>query len=493
MASENDSPPDRAANKNNIVRDETRQRNQRSMGGPIPKFAYTGAVKAGHRPSLRKVSAYCGAFLAAFIIAGAVFLLVFGRAFVNGYAKSKLEKTFAKAQPGFVMQIGHLGYSMGADEVTAQLITVRGTNAIFKAERISLRNVHWISLVLGKADLAGLLDQASLDATNLEAEFPKSHYELRCARVQASVPNSEITAEGTELRPLLGNEDFFSAYEFRTTRFKVIVPKCRVSGLAYDQLLGGTSYRARSIEFSGPTFDALVDRDKPSEPFVKSPLMVHEALAAILKPLQVDSLRVTNGSIKYSEQVVAGGAPGILTFTAVSLSAQGIANRGSTQAAITLQAQGNLMDAGTMKVLMTIPIMPTNFSLHYSGSLSAMDLTRLDAFLDIAEHTRIKSGAEKEADFEIDVTAGEARGRVRASYQRLEIAFLNKKSGDADGMQDRATSFLANMLKIRSSNGPESSKSPKEGEVHYVKKPNEEFLQFLWFALRTGVLDIISH
>jgi hypothetical protein len=220
--------------------------------------------------------------------------------------------------------------------------------------------------------------------------------------------------------------------------------------------------------------------------------MVNEALAAIPKPLQIDNLRVTDGSIKYCEQLTAGGNPGVLTFTAVSLSAKGIANHGETSAAIALQAQGNLMDAGTLKVLMSIPIMSTNFSLRYSGSLSPMDLTTLNAFLDVGARTRITSGAVKEADFEIDVTAGLARGHVRGTYKNLEIAFLDKQSGAANGIDNRITSFLANMLKIRSSNAPELSGRSKEGKVNYTRKPNEEFQQFLWFGLRTGVLDVIS-
>jgi hypothetical protein len=221
--------------------------------------------------------------------------------------------------------------------------------------------------------------------------------------------------------------------------------------------------------------------------------MVHEALAAIRQPLQVDSLSITNGQIRYCERLAVGAAPGVLTFAAVSLSAEGIANRGETTDTIKLRAQGDLMDAGTMKVLMSIPITPPNFSLHYSGSLSAMDLTRLDAFLDIAEHTRIKSGSAQEAAFDIDVTDGQARGRVHAIYRDLEIAVLDKQSGNEKGLADRVASFFANVLKIRNANTPEGAGSSKTGEVNYTKKPDDEFQQFLWFALRTGVLDIISH
>ena len=408
-------------------------------------------------------------------------------------AKGRQSERLPKRIQGTRLRIGKLDYSVGANRLVAQSVTLSATNTTLKVGRISLTGVRWARLLWGTAALADVLAKASLDATNLDVEFPQAHYGIRCARLRASVPGSELIAEGTELRTLVGDEAFFAAHAFRTTRFHVVVPECRVLGLAYGELLQGKSYRARSVHFSRPSFDALVNRDKPPAPFVKSPLMVHEALAAIRQPLQVDSLSITNGHLRYCERLVVGADPGVLTFGAVSMSVEGIANRGEAPAAIQLRAQGDLMNAGTLKVLMTIPIMPPDFSLHYSGSLSAMDLTRLDAFLDIAEHTRIKSGSAQEAAFDIEVTAGQARGRVRAIYKDLEIAVLDKQTGTEKGFDNRVASFLANVLKIRNANAPDASGSMKEGEVNYTRRPEEEFLQFAWFALRTGVLDVISH
>jgi hypothetical protein len=182
--------------------------------------------------------------------------------------------------------------------------------------------------------------------------------------------------------------------------------------------------------------------------------MVHEALAAIRQPLQIDSLTITNGHLTYCERLAIGAAPAVLTFGAVSVSVEGIANRGERAAAIQLRGQGDLMNAGTLKVLMTIPITPPDFSFHYSGSLSAMDLTRLDAFLEIAEHIRIKSGVAQEAAFDIDVTAGHARGHVRAIYHDLEVAVLDKQTGTAKGLNNRVASFIENAFRIRSANAP---------------------------------------
>jgi hypothetical protein len=323
--------------------------------------------------------------------------------------------------------------------------------------------------------------------------FPEAHYGIRCARLRASVPDSELIAEGAELQPLVEDEALFAAGAFRTTRYRVVLPECRVQGLEYGEALQGRAYRARSVLLSRPALDALINRDKPPPPFVKSPLMVHEALAAISQPFQVDRLSITNGLITYAERVLPGADPAVLTFDRVNMSVAGIANRGEATANIELRGQGDLMSAGTLKVLMSIPITPPDFTFHYSGSLSAMDLTRLDAFLDLAEHVRIHSGTAQEAAFEIEVNAGQAIGRVRAIYDDLKITVLDQQTGSEKGFDNRVASFLANALKIRTSNAPDALGSMKHGEIHYIRTPEETFLEFVWFALRSGVMDVISH
>jgi hypothetical protein len=449
-------------------------------------------AKNKKRLSLGKFLVRLSLSIGALALAVAVLILVFGGAIVNGYGKRTAERAFAEAHPDSVLRIGELNYSVRANLLVAQSVTLTASNTTLKVGSLSLRGVRWARLFWGTAALADIFAAASVDATNLDVEFPRAQYGIRCSRLRGSVPSSELVAEGVQLRTLVSDKEFFAAHHFRATRFQVTVPECRISGLAYGGLISGKAYQARLIQFSQPSFEALVDRDKTLEPLATPFLMVNEALAAIRQPLQIDNLTVTNGSLRYCEEVVAGADPGVLTISAVSLSAAGIANRGAASAAILLRAQGDLMDAGTLKVQMAIPITPSNFSLHYSGTLGPMDLTRLDAFLDIAEHTKLKSGTVQEASFQIDVTAGQARGYVRGIYKDLDIALLNKRTGSREGLDNRVASFLANELKIRNSNGPSALGSMKEGEIKYTRRPEDEFQQFAWFALRTGVLDIIS-
>ena len=439
--------------------------------------------------SRRRRFVYVGASLAALAVAGAGFTLLFGSALINRYAKGRIEETFARTHPGSVLRIGELVWAVTANRLTAHSVRLTTTNATCSAGTLSLTGVRWLPLLSGTASPDEVLALASLAATNLAAELPQSHYRIHCASLSASVPLSDLTAVGTELQPSIADDARFAAHPFRMTRFSVILPECKVTGLAWDALLRGTAYRATSVEFQQPLLDALVNSDKPLAPFVERPLMVHEALAALGLPFRVDRLSITNACIRYSERVAAGAQPGVLTFTEVNLSANGIANRGDPAAAILVQAQGNLMDAGTLKIQMSIPITPPTFSLHYSGSLSAMDLTRLGPFLDITTHVRIASGNVQAAAFEIDVIAGQARGQVTAVYGDLKIAVLNKETGTPKAL----ASFLANVLKVRNANSPNVAYPMKRGKVSYTRNPQDEFLEFAWLGMRSGVLDVISH
>ena len=442
---------------------------------------------------MRRWWAYVCLVLGALVLAAAVVLFGFGRAILNGYAKPRMERAYAQAYPRCVLRIGELEYNLGANRLVARSVSISGTNTTLKTGRISLTGSRWWRLVWGSGAVADVLGQASLEATNLTVEFSEVRYVIHCQRVRASVPDSELVTEGVELRTSVEDEAFFAASDFRTTRFHLVVPECRVMGLEYGELLRRNSYRAQAILLSRPSFDALVNRDKPAGPLVQPPLMVGEALAVIAQPLHIDRLTITNGEIKYGERLVVGAAPGVLTFGAVNMSVEGLANRGEPSAVLRLRAQGDFMNAGVLKVLMTIPVISPDVSLHYSGSLGAMDLTRLGAFLDTTEHTRISSGSAEEATFEINVIAGRARGHVRAIYRNLKVAFLDQETGSAKGVGNRVKSFLANTLKVRDSNVPDTTGALKLGEVNYTKTPEDEFLQFVWYALRSGVVDVISH
>jgi len=431
------------------------------------------------------------ALLTAFLIV-LILLPFIGNTLLNGLGRSAVERAFAKAHPGQTLEIGAMSYDWRSNCATAEELTIRSSEGAASVGRISLAGARWPKLFWSKGNIFDGLAQAKLEGSRLQLELFQQHCIIICGEFSGSAAGGDFAINDFEFKPSLGGEVFLMTNAFRTTRYHLAVPRCRVSGLAYRELLVGKSFHAQDIEIAGVNFDAVVDRDKPPEPLRKSPLMVHEALAAMRQTLQIDRLAIREGTITYRERRAPAIEPGVLTFGQVDAVITGLANRKSASDAIHLEAQARFMNSGQLRLALVVPTAPPDFSLHYSGSLRDMDLTRLGAFLDVAERVRIKSGEAEEVTFDIDVTGGHARGRVRAAYRDLEIALLDKETGTEKGIDNRIASFLANALKIRNANPASLTGAEKVGVVDYRRKFDDQFQQYLWFALRSGVLDVIG-
>ena len=220
--------------------------------------------------------------------------------------------------------------------------------------------------------------------------------------------------------------------------------------------------------------------------------MPHEALAAIPKPFRIDRLTITDGLIKYAARRFEGAEPGVLTFTAVEISAQEIANAAAGGQAIGLLAEGRLMDTGIMTLQMRIPVAPSTLAFQYSGKLSAMDLTRLDEYMDGSGRIHIKSGRASEALFDIDVVGGHAHGALRGVYRDLQVTVVDRDTGSEKGISNRVVTLLTNHLMVKNENAPDKTGASRTGKVDYTRKPEETFLQFAWLALRTGLMDLLN-
>jgi len=446
------------------------------------------------RPSPRRFSATIVFLIFGSILIATVFvLLTFRSALINRYVKGRLEAAFSQTHPGYKLRLGRLDYSIGSKRLISRTAELTGATARVSCGEVSVTGIPWLSLLWSKASTANMLGHANLVLTNFEAQFSSAGYRIRCARVEASAQDSALIVLKAELAPLVGDESFFAAHDFRTTRFRGVVPEFKVLGLNYQEILQGKAYRAHSLLVSQPSLDILVNRDKPLQVLQKSPLTPNEALATIPLPVHLDHLIITNGNLTYAERVIAGGEPGVLTFSAVNLDSEGIANRAALSSGMVVRATSRFMNAGAFTLLLKMPVASKNFSLYYSGSLQVMDLIHLDTFLEPAEHLRVKSGNAQEVTFNVDVNSGRARGNVRASYADLKIAFLDKQTGSEKGIENRLSSLLANDLKIRNSSHSDASGIQKEGQVDYARGSQDGFVQYLWFALRTGVLDVISH
>jgi len=453
-----------------------------------------------HLPSNRrklsplKIALYAGFAVGAIVLVCALAVLLFPDPLVNRFVKPRITKAFAEAYPEYSMHIADMNYNVFKNRFGFDSVALSAVDSSFSSTigPFSVSGIGWMHLLWGERLVPEDFANSVVDARDIVLNFPTAQYELRCGLLRASVPDSVLMTESLELHPSAGDEQFFGASKFRRTRFDLVTPRFSVVGLAYLELVQGKMYRARSAQIHDLFLNVLINKDKDFPKESPSPLMPNEVLSSIKETLQVDSLSIINGQLKYGERFAVGAKPALITFDSMQVLAEGIANQGDSGAAMVIHAEGTFMKAGTMKVRMSIPVASPEFSYQYSGSLSRMDLSTLNSFLETAEQMRIKVGVLQGATFEINVASGRATGNVRAVYRDLFLAAIHKHTGSEKGFFDGIASFIANTFKIRGTNMPDKSGSIKIGEVKQTRKQDEFFFEFTWFALRSGVGDVVG-
>lgn len=433
------------------------------------------------------------AFTIAGLIAG-LFLLcfIFRNALLNRYAKPRIERAVAAALPGSSGQIGRLEFDPWRNRLVCRAVTWADDQWTAQLAQCSVAGVRWGGL-LWKPEVAwSALRQSVLEASQLRVTFPSSPYALHCSRFRISLPNALAEAADVRFEPIVDDEQFFAAQPFRRARLVVRAPSCRLLGLDSVGLLKGDAFRAQSLQISGATLGALINRDKPLNPDPTPPLLINDVLSSIDQPVDLDELRVTKSRVILAQRMEVGAEPGIIPFEEVQMTGTGISNRAAPGTSMRFALEGRMMGAATLKLSLEIPVEPSGFSFRYAGSLGAMELRTLTPFLAVAGHTRIESGALYEAEFEAEVTGGQARGIFRAAYENLEITLLDRKTGTDQGLLTRIKSFLADNVVLRTSNMPGPGDSFKVSPLEYVREPNDKFFRFAWLGIRAGMFDLLG-
>jgi hypothetical protein len=438
-----------------------------------------------------KIAKYAGIGLGALLILCVIALMIFSDSLANKYIKPRVSKAFAEVYPEYSLHFADMHYSVSTNRFTFDSVALSSGDRSFSSHvgTISVSAIYWLQLLWGGSLEPQDFARSEVIVHALDLKLPQSRYELQCEHLSVSAADSKLQAESFSIRPLAGDEDFFRGSKFRRTRINIDAPKVSVTGLGCLDLLLGKKYSVRSVEIHEADLDLLVNKDLPDSRDTTGPLMLNEILSSIQPALKVDKVTVVNSRLTYGERFDLGAKPGQVTFDNMEVLAEGIANHDHSGTPLVIHAQARFADAGTMKLIITIPVVSRELSFKYSGSLSGMDLTALNSFLEISDHQRIKSGVLQEATYEVSVASGHASGTISGVYTNLSIAVINKQTGSEKGLSDRITSFIGNTFTIRKNN---VAGSMKIGQINYTRVRDDPFFQYVWFALRVGVRDVIG-
>ena len=435
------------------------------------------------------------------IIAGLIFLVsvlflvLFPDPFINTFAKNKITNAFTEAYPEYSILLGEMHYSIWDNRLECDSISLQTKDSTFTSSlnSFSVSGINCIKIIFQNEFGHTTLSSSVFESQNIVLRFHKTQKELRLGRLYFSVMDSLIMLDSIKYHPAINDAQFFSKSKFRQTRARLDISKIEIKGFDFLSFLKGDKYAVRKISMNEVFADVLLNKDKPKDENEPNPQMPNELFSSLKEIINIDSLEITNGRLKYSERFKINAIPGVITFNKFNILASGISNQTAEHETTIIHAEGLFMNTAPMKVFMAIPLTSKKFSLRYSGTVGKMQVAELNKFLEPVENKHISSGVIQSAVYDINVNSGQAGGSLRVEYSDLKIANFNTNAGAVStGVLNRISNYVGNMFIIRTTNLPDDKGMIKIGEINYIRKPQEYFFQFLWLSLRSGVGDVVG-
>lgn len=450
-------------------------------------------TRAPTGPGKRRPAKYSAFVVLALMICAAVVFCFPGVALIP-FLDSRISRTCEKEYPGTTVRMKGLRYEFWTNTIECDSITIGAPDSvpIISAGRISVKGLRRLPLLLGADLTPDVLAHVLVDAREIVVSIPRWHHEIRVLRLRMSARDSTLAVDSLEYRPPAGDEEFFASTDFRKTRYLLVVSSGLATGLDVPGLIQGTGYRARSLRLDDAFLSVLIDKEKSEDAKAPDPRMPGEILESFGVPLRIDSVSLDGGRLRYAERFDTSSSAATLTCEGIVMTAAGIGNQAGGGDTMTIRGRAILMGSAEIVVGMSIPIATPQLSFRYSGRLGPMELREFNPYVERSDQLRVKTGVLHRMAFDVDVTAGMASGEVRLEYTDLKVVAINDRTGSESGVVNTAVSFIANNIKLRTTNIPDRSGAMKAGTVEYRRKRGDAFLEYAWLSVRSGISDLVG-
>ncbi len=320
-----------------------------------------------------------------------------------------------------------------------------------------------------------------------------SLYEMKAQRLSYDYLTKTINVDSFYMTPLLDTIAFFNRHKWQTQRVNLFVPNIALSGFDLNSWNKTGVIKIGKITSDGLQADLFRDKNYPRDSLYRPLLqgMLHKAKT----PFTIDSVKLTNAYIYYSQLGEKSDKPGYIYLNDFNLTAVNITNRmfHDQNSLAKLFVDFNLMGKGKVTGDFYFPLSEKQGSqFWFTLKTEKLDLTAFNPMTENLSGLTIMNG-KGSIDIPL-VTANDtlAIGSMLFKYKRLKVSLYNRKRAKrTGGISSPMINFILNDLVLKSNN-PVWFRRPRVGIVYFKRDLNKSIVNFVWKSTLSGVLSTLG-
>ncbi|WP_293311606.1 hypothetical protein [Pedobacter sp. UBA5917] len=320
-------------------------------------------------------------------------------------------------------------------------------------------------------------------------------YSMKVDTIKGSTASKKITVKGFKLTPLYDELTFARKYKIQKDRYNLTFEKVEFNGVDFIGLNTDQQLHAKSLKIGPANVAVFMSRESPPPPgFDKGQNYPHMALKRLNIPTLIDTIKLRNVNVKYSEFNPASKKTGSVDFKALTGNILNVTND-SIQLTKKNHALADLntllMGVGKLNVKIDFNLTDNNGAFTYSGNMGKFDLKNLNPLSKTLGLIEIESGDIQHIDFKANGNLRSATGSMNMLYSNLKVKLLSDNI-DGEGTKKKGfLSFLANAILVKDEN-PQKGEAPRTASMTNARINSASFFNLMWKTVFVGIKDIVG-
>ena len=319
-----------------------------------------------------------------------------------------------------------------------------------------------------------------------------SLYEMKAQRLSYNYADQTFSIDSFYMIPLLDTIPFFNRHKWQTQRVNLFVPEVRLAG--FDLNGWNRNGVLHFNEIFVNDMEARLHRDKsyPRDSLIRP--LLQGMLRKVKQPFIIDSLKIRNAYLYYSQKDVKSDTPGHIYLTDFNITGVNFTNVEKKDGSMAkLFVDFRLMGQGRLDGSFYFPLMESQGSqFWFTLKTEKLDLTAFNPMVENLAGLTILKG-KGSIDIPL-VTANDtiSMGSMLFKYRGLKISLYNrKKAKQLRGISSPLVNFVLNDLVLRSNN-PVWFRRPRVGIVYFHRNRNKSIVNFVWKSTFSGIMSTLG-
>lgn len=330
----------------------------------------------------------------------------------------------------------------------------------------------------------------SFNIQNFNRQDARKLYQFTIGESAYSSNNDRFTARDLKIIPNLTRDQFNSQNGFQSDYFEGKLDSVVIHHPNIRRWFDKGELTGREMSVIGLDIESYRDKRLPFND-KRRPKILQDLIKNLPYPIQIDSLKLIDAKIRYTEHPPVGEELGFIRFSNLNVCLKPFTNMKSLGSPIPdfkVDATATIMDSCKMKVSMNFLMNHPNNLFKASGSLSPFNMRILNPALEPLALVSIRSGHVDQFKFNLSADKSQAKGQLFFGYSDMRISVLELKDGNTK--EAKFASFIANSLLLRSKNPRGKDLLPDE--INFMRDEKRSVVNYWWKSIFSGIRNTLG-